>query len=310
MTVLSDYCQQVQRFIRDQDQKYINPTDLILYVNRARREVAERTQCLRYLTPISGQISSISITNGGTGYTSPVVNIAIPDMPSGAPPLPAGAQATATATQAGGVVNNVTVVYGGSGYANPVVTITDAASTGSGAVVVANVIQANMTVANQEVYRFADINLSTASGYGSVFAVKSVSIIYSNYRYSLPMYDFSTYQSTIRQYPNQYLYVPTMASQRGQGVSGDLYLYPIASQAYPLELDCFCLPQDLTDDSSVEAIPQPWQDAVPYFAAHLCYLELQNLNSAKFYLDLYDSMVHRYSGYARVGRRVNPYGRY
>jgi hypothetical protein len=310
MTTLNDYCQQVQRFIRDQDQKYINPSDLIIYVNRARREVAERTQCLRFLTPISGQISTISIVNGGTGYVSPVVTISSPDMPSGVSPFPAGTQATATATQTGGVVNNINVVYGGNGYANPSITITDATGPGTGATATASVIQASMTVANQEVYSFSNIDLSQASGYGSVFAVKSVSIIYSNYRYSLPMYDFSTYQSTIRQYPNQYLYVPTMASQRGQGTSGDLYLYPIASQAYPLELDCFCLPQDLVDDTSYEAIPQPWQDAVPYFAAHLCYLELQNLNSGAYFLKLYDEMCHRYSGYARIGRRINPYGRY
>lgn len=310
MTVLSDYCQQVQRFIRDPDQRFINPADLVLYVNRARREVSERTQCLRYLTPISGQVSTITIVSGGTGYGSPVVTISTPDMPSGVAPFPAGVQATATATQAGGVINDISVTYGGSGYANPLITITDAAGTGSGATATGNVIQAKMTVANQEVYKFSDIDLSQAEGYGAVFAVQSVSIIYSNYRYSLPMYDFSTYQSTIRQYPNQYLYVPTMASQRGQGTSGDLYLYPIASQAYPLELDCFCLPNDLSTDSDYEAIPQPWQDAVPYFAAHLCYLELQNLNAAEYYLKLYDGMVHRYSGYARIGRRINPYGRY
>jgi hypothetical protein len=66
----------------------------------------------------------------------------------------------------------------------------------------------------------------------------------------------------------------------------------------------------LIDDQQPEAIPAPWSETDPYFAAHMCYLELQNLNAAKFYLDLYDQMVHRYSAYARPGRMTNPYGRY
>jgi len=39
-------------------------------------------------------------------------------------------------------------------------------------------------------------------------------------------------------------------------------------------------------------------------------LELQNYNAGKFYLDLFDKMLQRYSDYARVGRVTNPYGRY
>ena len=77
-----------------------------------------------------------------------------------------------------------------------------------------------------------------------------------------------------------------------------------------MEWDCFCLPKDLNDDDDYEAIPKPWTDAVPYFAAHLCYLGLQNLNAAQYYMNLYDEMVHRYSAYARPGRHINPYGRW
>ena len=77
-----------------------------------------------------------------------------------------------------------------------------------------------------------------------------------------------------------------------------------------MEWDCLCLPQDLIDNQSVDVIPNPWTDVVPYFAAHLCYLEIQNLNAANFYLDLYDKMLLRYSQYARMGRTINVYGRY
>ena len=77
-----------------------------------------------------------------------------------------------------------------------------------------------------------------------------------------------------------------------------------------MEWDCQMLPQDLTTNLSVEAIPEPWTEAVPYFATHLAFLELQNYNAGKFYLYLFDKMLQRYSDYARVGRVTNPYGRF
>lgn len=308
MTVLSDYLKTVQGFARDRGERYLNIDDLIHYVNRARRELAERTQCVRVLTPISGSIFEIQITNAGANYTAPVVTISAPDFPSGAPPLPAGAQAIASAQQIGGRLSNISVTYGGAGYFQPVVTITD--PHGSGAAAEATVSPISVSQFQQEVYPFSAIPLSMFPGVAEVFVVKSVSFIYANYRYSLPCYPFSVYQALIRQYPQQYLYVPTVCAQYGQGSNGSIYMYPIPSTAYQFELDCFCIPSDLIDDTSYEAIAKPWDDAVPYFAAHLAYLELQNLNSAKFYFDLYDQMVHRYSAYARPGRVTNIYGRY
>lgn len=306
--MLNEYIQTVQGMIRDRGQRLVNPDDIGHYVNRARREVAERTQSIRILSPISGGIQTIQVTNPGTGYTAPVVTISTPDTPSGQLPLPAGSQAMASAQIIGGMISNISVDAGGSGYFQPQITITD--PTGSGAVVVPMVQPICVTQFAQEVYPFSAVPLQIFPGVGEIFAVKSVSFIYANYRYSLPCYPFSIYQAMIRQYPQQYLYVPTLCAQFGQGTNGSLYFYPIPSTAYQFELDCFCLPMEMIDDNTYEAIPQPWRDAVPYFAAHLCYLELQNLNAAKFYLDLYDNMVHRYSGYARPGRMVNPYGRF
>lgn len=306
--MLNEYIKTTQGFLRDRGQKYLNPEDLRAYINRARREIAERTQAIRILSPISGQVISIQVISPGSGYTNPVVVISTPDTPSGQQPFPAGAQAVALAQQIGGQIASISVSFGGSGYFQPQVTISD--PTGTGATATAQVQPISITQYAQEVYTFADVPLDIYPGVGSVFAVKSISFIYANYRYSLPCYPFSVYQAMIRQYPQQYLYVPTLCAQFGQGTNGSIYMYPIPSTAYQYEWDCFCLPSDLVDDSTFEALPQPWQDAVPYFAAHLSYLELQNLNAAKFYLDLYDNMVHRYSAYARPGRMVNPYGRY
>jgi hypothetical protein len=74
-------------------------------------------------------VTTIKVTNGGTGYTSaPTVTIAAP--PAG------GTQATATATFSGGAVTGITVTVNGSGYTSvPAVTISGGGGTGATAVV-------------------------------------------------------------------------------------------------------------------------------------------------------------------------------
>ena len=310
ITDFFQYAQQTQRFLREQKQDFENPGDLLVYINRARREVAGRTQCIRRLTPISGQVVDGTVVTGGSGYVNPVATITPPDFPSGVLPSPGGRQATATAQQTGGVITDITIDDGGDGYFMPQVTITDIGP-GIGATATLSISPINTLNIGQEVYPFSGIYLGNFPGVDTVHAIKSASVIYANYRYTLPMYDFSTYQSQIRQYPFQYEYVPTFCSQFGQGNGGSFYAYPLPSQTYQWEFDCFCLPSDMRLDNSIpEAIPQPWTDAVPYMAAGLAYLELQNLNFAKFYMEEFDKRTLGYSSYARPGRRVNPYGRF
>lgn len=308
MTSLNDYLQQTERLLRDQRQELLNPGDLTSYVNRARREVAMRSQCVRFITPISGSVSGISITAVGSGYTGgATVTITAPDFPSGGTTNPTGLQATATVNVTGGTLTSGSILVSGAGYFQPTASITGA---GTGASVTLTVGGVNKLVAGQEVYPFSSISLASFSGADSVYMIKSISLIYSNFRYSLPVYSFSDYQAKIRNYPYQYQWVPAFASQYGQGTSGSFYVYPIPSTGYQYELDCFCLPSDLTSNTSTEVLPAPWNEAVPYFASHLCFLELQNYNAAKFYLDLFDQFCNRYGVYARPGRAVNLYGRY
>lgn len=306
---LNGYIAQVQRFARDQKQTFLDIGNIESYVNQARREVAMRTQCIRILPPISGAIVSWTITNHGSGYSStPVCTITPPDFPSGGPTNPLGKQATATATVVSGIITAINNTYGGAGYFQPQMTITDA--TGSGATAIATLSPMNLLNQGQEQYLFSNINLTAFPGVKEIYNVHSVSIIYANYRYSLPCYSFSTYQAMIRQYPFQYQYVPTFFSQFGQGASGSLFFYPWPSQTYQMEWDCRCIPLDLIDNQSVEILPDPWTDAVPYFAAKLAFEELQNLNAAKYYDDQFNVRCLGYSQYARVGRATNPYGRY
>ncbi len=309
MPNLNQYLQQTQRFLRDQRQDLFDPGDLVAYINMARREVAMRAQCIRRLTPISGAIISASVTAAGSGYsTAPTVTITTPDFPSGQGAFPAGDQATATVISQSGSIASVDITYGGAGYFQPVITIVDA--TGSGATAEPAMSFINQLNTSQEVYSFADVDLSPFPGVESIYTIQSVSILWSNFRYSLSCYSFSTYQALIRTWQQQAMYVPVVCAQYGQGVDGSFYMFPIPSQAYQMEWDCLCLPQDLTTNLSVEAIPAPWTESVPYFAAYLCYLEIQNFNAAKFYEEQFDKRILRYSQYARPGRATTYYGRY
>ncbi len=308
-STLFDYMMQTQRFMRDQRQELLDPGDLITYINRARREIAMRTDCVRMLTPIAGSIASVSITAVGSGYSSnPTITVTAPDFPSGGVTNPTGLQATITATASGGTISAATITQTGAGYFQPTASVTHSA--GTGASLSLTVGGVNKLVTGQEVYRFSDVDISSLPGTDSIFMVKSISIIYSNYRYSLPCYSFSEYQAKLRRYPQNYQWTPTVCGQFGQGASGSFFLFPKPGAAYQFELDCFLIPSDLTTNSSTEAIPLPWTEAVPYMAASLAFLEIQNYNAAKFYMDMFDQWVTRYSSYARPGRAVNPYGRY
>jgi hypothetical protein len=311
---LNNYMQDVQTFLRDAKQDLLDPEDIIKYINRARREIAIRTQCIRVLTPITGAVIGGSVVSGGHGYSSsPTITLTPPDFPSGQGPFPNGSQGSVTAVVSSGTITGVNVSYGGAGYWQPSFSITDATGTGATVIPTLNTFglgQINQLNEGQEVYPFTQADLSPFPGVQSVYAVQSVSILYSGFRYSLICYSFSTYQALVRIWANQWRYVPCVCAQYGQGTNGSFYMYPIPSQAYQLEWDCYCLPQDLITNLSVEAIPDPWTDAVAYWAAHLCYLSIQNFNAAKFYEDMFNRRCLGYSNAARISRATSPYGRY
>lgn len=306
--MLFTYAKSVQRFLRDSKQDMLEQGDIYEHINEARRETAMRAQAIRRLTPIAAGLVSASVISGGSGYTNPTVVITPPDFPDGLPGYPNGLQATALATLQGGVITAVDIQNGGAGYQNPQITITD--PHGTGAVVAPTPIAYNQIIQGQEKYNWSDIDTSMFPGVGSVFYIVSIGVIYANWRY-VPQYaSFTKYQAKIRTYTTaSYQYVPAIFTQYGRGVNGSFYMYPPPSQTYPTEYDCLCLPIDLVDDTTPEALPMPWQDAVKFYAAAMCYLDLQNGNKAREYFELYDSFMHRYGAYAMPGRMMNQYGR-
>lgn len=304
---LFGYLQDTQRWLREQKQEFMNVDDLTRYINRARTLIALQTQSIRIITPSSGVITGYSVTAQGSGYSNtPTLAVSAPDFPSGMLPYPNGNQATASCIVQGGQITNIYSQYGGAGYFEPEITITDATGTGATATPIVGGI--NLLNQGQEVYNFSNIDLSANPGCKSVYAVRGVSLIYSGYRYSVEYMPWSRYQ-IYRAYPYEYQYTPAIYSQPTQGAAGQLYFYPLPSQALQAEWDVQVLPSDLIDDQSVEAIPDPWGECVAYAACHYAMLELGNLNASRFFMDLYGKNLLLYSQATRVGRGVNPYGR-
>lgn len=280
------YQQELQQLLGDQAEKRFNISDLRSYINRARRKVAQATQCVRVLPPSSGSFASLRPVPGGTGYTAPTVIISPPDA------IGTGfVQATATATVALGVITAFTITNAGTGYVQPTVTIND--TTGVGAVAVPTLTAFAAAIAGQEVYTFASLSAlvqANIPGVANVVAVQSVAVSWGSWK---PMMrnipSWSAFQAYCRAWDIGQQNYPTVWSQYGQGENGSFYIFPIPSILSQMDVDCYCTPIDLMLDTDVEAIPHPYTEAVPWYAAFLAYLSAQNQDAAAGMLANYKS---------------------
>ena len=99
MPVLSDYTTQLQNLLNDPLNQFSTEIQKTYWINQARHRIAGEAQCVRVLTQSSGSLSAISVTAGGSGYTSATVTISSPDAMG-----VNFTQATATATVLAGAV--------------------------------------------------------------------------------------------------------------------------------------------------------------------------------------------------------------
>lgn len=317
MPTLSSYLTDVQQLLGTGSAGNLYPTStLTSYINTARKHVAEDAQCIRVLPPISGPITVINVTSAGTGYTSaPTVIITTPDFPSNAPPFPNGAQATAVASVSGGHVTAITLLSGGAGYFSPGVTLTSGGGTGGVAIALVSAI--NQTIIGQEVYPFSAINplvATSGSGINSIFMVNSIATLFGTWRYVYNHVSFSKYQALIRQWAT-FNYISYVFAQFGQGRAGSVYMYPVPNANYQMEWDVCCVPNDLNNDTDVDAVPEPFAEAVKFYAARLAYLQAQRFEDAKMmYNDekpvgLYQTAIQRARRVSQPRATSSWYGR-
>src|SRR5262249_27210364 len=132
------------------------------------------------------------------------------------------------------------------------------------------------TVLNQEVYNFSTLNTLArlTAGVNKVAGVNTIACQWgqgSVYKPMLSRKIWSEFAAYYRINANQYVNFPSTWSLYKRGFGGSFYLFPLPGQVMSMDVDTFGSPVDLADDSTAEAIDDPWTDAVQYYAAYLAY---------------------------------------
>ena len=285
---LTQYQTDTALLLNDPSFTFFSQNTITNFINRARNKVCELSQCLRVLLPSTSSITAIPIVSGGSGYTSPTVAISSPDGING------GVNATATATVVSGVITGIIMTSTGTGYvAQPTVTITDA--TGTGATTgTATLSAAVKTVVGQETYAFSAYQSAlqlAQPGALEIIGLQSVSVSWGSMKPTLDYASWTTFQAQYRSYNVGQQNYPSLWSQYGRGVGGKCYLWPIPGVISQMDWDAYCNPIPLVTDATVEAIPDPFTAAVPYYATYLAYLNAQRRDDAQFMLSLFNNRL-------------------
>lgn len=147
-------------------------------------------------------------------------------------------------------------------------------------------------------YPFSSISLSgyTASVLGVLNVRQATYAIASGQKqmYSRP---FPWFNSFILSQPVPVAGPPATWSQFGQGANGTLFIN-LVDQTYTLSLDTVCYPVPLVDDTTEEAIPYQWTDAVPFYAAYFAALTVGNKDQADAMWKEYEKFMGRSRGAA------------
>lgn len=158
---------------------------------------------------------------------------------------------------------------------------------------------------NAENFPFSAVlaqSVSTAgvSGVGSLIAIQNIIGVnnagFPMMLYSRPWPWFEFFYLGATQAPQ--FGQPTQWSQLGEGAGASAYLYPTPNLGYSFFVDGVFQPINLVDDTTVEAIPYPFQDAVPFYAAYYAMMTSQRTQDAQVMFD-------RYKEYVRRGRQIS-----
>ena len=160
------------------------------------------------------------------------------------------------------------------------------------------------TTSGTKSYAFSTIGIGTSSitGIQGIINVRMLALAYSGGVAQLSPRSWEEFFSFfICQSPVLSNAQPTDWAQFQQGVSGNIYFSPTPDATYTVTADAVGYPIPLVDDTTVESIPYPWTDAVPYFAAYLALLAAQSsARSADA-----DRMMQRYHEFADRARQFS-----
>lgn len=155
--------------------------------------------------------------------------------------------------------------------------------------------------AAQQVYDFSGVTLSDPTGVQGVINCRTMWVQAGSGQIWIRPRPFEWFSLYELNNANPQQGQTKLWAQYGQGVGGTFYVSPIPDQTYTLSIDTVCYPVNLVDDSTAEAIPYLWTDAVAYFAAYLALLSAQ---SAARQADA-NRMFERYTEFVNRARRFS-----
>lgn len=294
MATLQDYITQVQTLVHDTNGADFSVATLTNFINQARVRVALDTHCVRGFLSVTGGsalntipqqenysynnvIGGVTVNEGGINYTNPAISFT---GGSG------GTGAAASAVVIGGAIVGINMTNWGQGYGSaPQVIISD--PTGSGAA-------------------------ATATALVNTLDILSITVIWGDQRIIFEWMPFTMFQTFCRQYTNQFN-VPNVFTMH-QGIQ-QAFLFQIPDEAYTMEWDVITIPNPLVNLTDVDTqIIAPWNDAVQFFAAHLCIASLQNYQMADYWYSgnprspgKYDVRIKQLPATSFSRRIYNPY---
>src|SRR6266704_3014517 len=89
---------------------------------------------------------------------------------------------------------------------------------------------------------------------------------------------------------------PAAWCPRQIGKTSSFYVGPNPDSVYVLQIDGVWTPLDLANDTTAEAIPYPWTDAIQFYALFLAYTDSQRKADAGDAFSLYEQMMQRARG--------------
>lgn len=300
--MLNEYISQTQLFLGVDSASTVYPVaNLTTFVNMARQQVAAEGQCVRILLPAYASIGQLVLNSSDNYASPPLVRISAPDQVTSVP----GIQATATAILSGTLITSLSITNAGRGYFQPSVTFSSGRSSAY-----ATTTAVCATSAGQQIYTYSQFSglVRANAGVSSILAVQGISFLWGTTRFSRAAVSFSKFQALINNY-NAVQDIPYVVANYGQGVSGSFYVYPTPDQPYGMEIDCLCLPQQLTNDSDPESIPAPWTSVVKYYATHYALLGAQRFDDADKWKERAERKMKETRAYAQPGQVANWYGR-
>jgi hypothetical protein len=178
--------------------------------------------------------------------------------------------------------------FGGSG--NPGIALPGAMTPG------ADYVNSFSTIAGVEKYPYSFANpyaKAQNTGVKGIIDVIGVSVSWGGIRPTMNWMPWDDLQAYARSYNVGVTSYPFVWSAQGYGERGQVWLFPIPtvgpsytqSGQGEMEWQVSCVPEPLYTDDDPEAIPEPFQQYVQYYAAYLAMLAGQRYGAAQIHLN-------------------------